>query len=311
MAPIVVAGLCTCRRPLMLRACLDSLAAQVPPPDIDMHIVVVDNEARPASADAVRAFAATCRFPVHYVHEPRRGIAQARNALIDKTLALNADWLAMLDDDETAAPGWIAGLMAAEHRGTPILQGYREWVYPNPLPFWAFPAQEPLYGDGEDAESATTNNIRIGAAVLHAGYRFHEAFGLTGGEDYEFTRRARLAGFAIRRTPHAVTYEHMLTERLTLRAQMSRAAWKVCSGLQSHQTITGTRMPLRARLLLAGGYLASGLRKGLGAILTAPVAPLLFRRRFLGACNQLARGYAVVADIRGRPLQPYRHIIGE
>ena len=126
----------------MLRACLDSLAAQALPAGIDLHIVVVDNEERPSNEAGVLAFAQTCRFPVHYVHEPRRGIAQARNALIDKAMALQADWLAMIDDDETADHGWIAALMAPEHRQTPILQGYRYWVYPDPLPTWAFPVQE-------------------------------------------------------------------------------------------------------------------------------------------------------------------------
>jgi glycosyltransferase involved in cell wall biosynthesis len=52
----------------------------------------------------VASFLSYAPFPVFYVHEPRRGIAQARNAAMAKALEIGADWLAMIDDDEVADP---------------------------------------------------------------------------------------------------------------------------------------------------------------------------------------------------------------
>jgi succinoglycan biosynthesis protein ExoM len=74
---------CTFRRPVMLRACLNSLARQQVGPDLIVSIVVVDNEPEPNNCARVGGFAEDCPFPVHYTHEPRRGIAAARNAALD------------------------------------------------------------------------------------------------------------------------------------------------------------------------------------------------------------------------------------
>jgi len=66
----------------MLRLCLQSIASQIVAAQIAIEIVVVDNEGAPNNATVVQEIAPRCRFPVHYVHEPRRGIPQARNAAL-------------------------------------------------------------------------------------------------------------------------------------------------------------------------------------------------------------------------------------
>src|SRR5262245_36853958 len=43
----VVVAVCTAKRPTMLRHCLDSIAAQIVGPQIEVALVVVDNEAEP------------------------------------------------------------------------------------------------------------------------------------------------------------------------------------------------------------------------------------------------------------------------
>jgi glycosyltransferase involved in cell wall biosynthesis len=82
----------------MLRACLDSLTRQVVPSDLSLAIVVVDNEPEGDAEHTVSSFTATTDIPVHYVHEPRRGIATARNAILDKASELAADFIAMTDE---------------------------------------------------------------------------------------------------------------------------------------------------------------------------------------------------------------------
>ena len=52
-------------------------------------------------------------FPLIYVHEPKAGVANARNAGMAKA---SGDLIAFLDDDEEAPAGWLAALLAAQDR---------------------------------------------------------------------------------------------------------------------------------------------------------------------------------------------------
>src|SRR5262245_18908423 len=112
--PVVAIGVCTAGRPQMLTACLSSIARQrLPercPEPWQLHLVVVDNEPEPNNQQLVEEFAASCPFPVRYVHEPRRGIPQARNAVLD-AFEDRSDWIAFTDDDCRPDPDWIAALL--------------------------------------------------------------------------------------------------------------------------------------------------------------------------------------------------------
>ena len=61
----------------------------------------------------IDALAAEAPFPVRYVHEPAAGVANARNAAM---AAASGELIAFLDDDEEAAPGWLAALIDAQRR---------------------------------------------------------------------------------------------------------------------------------------------------------------------------------------------------
>jgi succinoglycan biosynthesis protein ExoM len=62
---------------------------------------------------AVAELADEAPFPIHYVHEPRPGVAHARNAGMAKA---SGELIAFLDDDEEAPAGWLAALLAAQAR---------------------------------------------------------------------------------------------------------------------------------------------------------------------------------------------------
>jgi succinoglycan biosynthesis protein ExoM len=101
---------CTFRRNALLGACLDSLRAQTSARVAE--VIVVDNDAARAAEPVVAArVAAFARIGVALVYrcEPRRGIAHARNCAV---AAARGAIVALLDDDEQAAPDWIAELTA-------------------------------------------------------------------------------------------------------------------------------------------------------------------------------------------------------
>ena len=90
-----------------------SVFAQVGVDLVGLELVIVDND-QVASAQATAAvLTGEAPFPVHYVHEPRPGVANARNAGMAKAAG---ELIAFLDDDEEAPTGWLAALLAAQAR---------------------------------------------------------------------------------------------------------------------------------------------------------------------------------------------------
>ena len=78
----------TLRRPEGLAAALGSLMAQEQVEGRLSEIVVVDNDRQPSSRSVVDGFR-EASVPVVYVHEPRSGVASARNAgLTQEVMAL-------------------------------------------------------------------------------------------------------------------------------------------------------------------------------------------------------------------------------
>src|SRR5262245_20764710 len=109
----------------MLENCLASLTEQLISIATRPIIIVIDNEGAPNNEAITSEFEKVSPFEIAYWHEPRRGIAAARNAGMRMAIEFGADWIAFLDDDEVAEPDWLANLMAPEHRNASILVGHR------------------------------------------------------------------------------------------------------------------------------------------------------------------------------------------
>lgn len=98
----------TLDRPASLRRALRSATAQRLPAELTVEIVVIDNSRAGSAREIVDEFA-SAPAPVRYVGEPNPGVANARNAGLR---AAAGEWIAFLDDDEEAAPNWLAELMS-------------------------------------------------------------------------------------------------------------------------------------------------------------------------------------------------------
>ena len=108
--PHVSLVILTQRRPEPLARAAASALAQAGLGGIRYELVVVDNDARPSAKAPIGRLAAQAGVPVRYVHEPRAGVANARNAAVAAT---RAPLIAFLDDDEEAPASWLAALLAA------------------------------------------------------------------------------------------------------------------------------------------------------------------------------------------------------
>jgi hypothetical protein len=103
-APEIATIVCTRERPVGLRACLSSLAAQNYP---NYSVLVVDNApVTSRSRQVVEEFSAGS-MSVEYAVESRPGLAWARNRALE---LVTAGILAWIDDDEEADPYWLCEL---------------------------------------------------------------------------------------------------------------------------------------------------------------------------------------------------------
>lgn len=197
-------GVCTFRRP-ELADTLRSLDAMQMPAGFDISIIVADNDDTPTARDLVTALSRELTVPVRYQHCPARNISIARNACLD---ASTADFVAFIDDDETATPRWLAELAAvAQASGAAAVLGPVRARYRADAPDWMqrgdFHSTLPVWVRGEIQTGYTCNVLlRMGSDSLR-GRRFSLARGQTGGEDTEFFDQMHKAGGRIAFSPDA------------------------------------------------------------------------------------------------------------
>jgi succinoglycan biosynthesis protein ExoM len=214
------------RRPDGLERAIVSVLAQQGL-DAPYEIVVVDNDAEGSAARVAQAFAARSPIPIRYVLEARPGISHARNTGVANAAGR---YLAFLDDDEEAAPGWLASLLETVRR-----YGADAAVGPT---FPRFPSVK----DDVDAyrRGVYTRNAmiptgaplllwRIGNSLFDKARCFvgPEPFipwlGLTGGEDTVFLRQLTRRGCKMVWCGEALTWETVPADRLESNYLLRRA----------------------------------------------------------------------------------------
>ncbi|WEZ85294.1 glycosyltransferase family 2 protein (plasmid) [Rhizobium sp. 32-5/1] len=180
-------GVCTYRRPELERT-LRSLAILDLPADVELRIIVADNDTIPSAAQRIEELRALLPHEILYVHCPSSNISIARNACLENA---KGDFLAFIDDDETASPGWIENLLkTAEATAADAVLGPVKAIYGPDAPRWMkrgdFHSTVPVWVAGEIVTGYTCNVLlRLDARSI-AGRRFNLALGRSGGEDTEF-----------------------------------------------------------------------------------------------------------------------------
>ncbi len=297
----VAIGVCTARRPEMLRCCLAALAAQVIPEGVELTLIVADNEPAPNNRQAVEEFAASCPFPVVYVHEARRGISRARNAVLDACGDRFA-WIAFTDDDCRAAPDWIAALVAAtERHGAEVVYGRREWVPPEPAPFWYEPPERLRWEEGQVLRHAATHNVLMAGKL--AGMRFDEQ--LFAAEDTDFFLRATLQDARIVYSAVPVVWETIPPHRATLRYQIKKAFSRGANRTslhRKHKGLAGATVRVLGRLT---GQAPIALFRLVTAPLVWPFSERRFKSHVVKALRRLAAAAGAVVGLAGWSGNPY------
>ena len=217
----------TQRRPAGLALAARSTFRQTGVDFARLELVIVDNDQVPSAEPLAATLAAEAPFPVIYVHEPNPGVANARNAAMAKA---GGDFIAFLDDDEEAAPGWLAALLEVqadcqadvvfgpvEARAPEGLGDHRAHIQR----FFSRlgPAQSGLiddyYGCGD--------SLLRRAALPNPAAPFATDRNQIGGEDDQLFGAMKRAGARFAWAADAVVYEDPVPERLTLNYALARA----------------------------------------------------------------------------------------
>jgi succinoglycan biosynthesis protein ExoM len=206
----------THRRLLGLGKLLASLASQKGASAFD--VVVVDND-REKSAEPV-VFSFRDKISLTYLVEPVRGIARTRN----RAVAISrSPFLAFIDDDEWAAPGWIAALERRQNiSAADVVIGRVEVEFdaevselvrrcglfdPSPLPDGAI---VPWY------QTRTSNAFVRREALPDKEAPFSTCFDLTGGEDVHLFKKMIDSGSRVVTSATAIVFEHRSVARANL-----------------------------------------------------------------------------------------------
>ena len=109
-APLVSIVIPTQRRPGPLDSAVAS-ALEQQTDDFTVEVVIVDNDPAGSARPQAARLAKGAAMSVRYVHAPEPGVANARNA---GTAAARGHFIAFLDDDEIASPGWLSSLIEVQ-----------------------------------------------------------------------------------------------------------------------------------------------------------------------------------------------------
>jgi hypothetical protein len=193
----------------------------------DLEIVVVDNDQVDSARATVAALAEGAACAIHYVHEPRAGVANARNAGMAKA---SGQLIAFLDDDEEAPTGWLAALLAAQikydadvvfgpvrARAPDSVAEHREYLER------FFSRLGPAEAGVIDHYYGCGDSLLRRAALPDPVSPFATERNQIGGEDDMLFGQMKAAGAVFAWEPAAWVWEDPVPERLTLDYTIARA----------------------------------------------------------------------------------------
>lgn len=185
MTNSIEVGILAFDRPRQLERCLLSvLRDQQLPAELSVRVTVLDNHPELSSRGLVNDLAR--RYPtLRYIPWGRRNIASGRNEVVRQAAA---PYLAFIDDDEWASPGWLVGMMATAQRyQAHAVLGAVEFDY-GPNPSWAQRTRihdipNPETGAVTGFYSNTANCLFQVQFLRQKGITFPLDYGISGGSD--------------------------------------------------------------------------------------------------------------------------------
>lgn len=226
----IVVGVPTFRRPVFLERCLRSLSEQ----DISQSfwVIVGDNDANERGGVAVceRLKAEGFRLDVTPITVEQRGIAPTRNALVAEALKNPATtFIAMIDDDEWAAPQWLSELLRVQAAyDAHVVGGPVQRIFESPVPEYVKEitrrnATKRPTGPIDLVDA--TSNILFDAELFRSRPApwFDLQYAMMGCEDKDILLSFKLRGRRFAWAADAVVTEELPSSRCSLKWMLQRS----------------------------------------------------------------------------------------
>jgi len=308
-----IVTICTAKRPQMLSVALASLTKLTIPKDGTLSIAVIENDLTSQSLGIVEEVRKSSPVPIVYDLEKDIGIPQVRNRSIAVAIEQNADWIAMIDDDERVEPDWLLLLYnACIQFDADVATGPVRQVTEGPPPHWWKSVADSRKVTGEFRRDAYTNNVLFHSRLVtqdKLGLRFDPRFTF-GADDIDFFRRAYEKGARIVSVAEAYVTETVPASRLVLSRYLARNYMIASSNSYFGAVHDGWARALRKRLpaIVRRATLGSAM-----TILGACIWPVVRRpgekMMFKGA-SSLAKASGSLSGLFGSKSDYYRKIDG-
>lgn len=268
--------ICTRNRSRLLQRSIASVFAQEYLPSL-FELIVIDNGSTDATASVIDRCLGGAPVRVSRYREERPGVSASRNRGAELA---QRDYLAFLDDDAAATPGWLAAYDAAIRlHGATVVGGRVEPVIEDGVqapPWWSECDIRGLFGLDHRASLGGQSVARIrwplwlgggncvyAKAVLQRAGGFRTDLGPTGrrrrvAEDIDLNIRLQRAAVPLYYAHDAMIHHLVTADRLSRRSIWQRAYWAGRTDAAAGASATGhvKSMPvsrlLRAAMRLAG-----------------------------------------------------------
>ncbi len=183
----------TMQRPDELQNLLNSLyEIDIDRNTFSVEVIVADNDPEASAKSVYEKNLSNLVFPLKYVHQPVRGIPQARNSAI-KATSPETDFIVFVDDDEFVDKDWLYQLVSVQKReNADVVCGPVYSEFKSEIPDWIINGKffERIgFNSSPDGEVVHYRKIKTGNLLLRKSMidqiegPFDETMALTGGTD--------------------------------------------------------------------------------------------------------------------------------
>ncbi len=225
MKPDISVIIPTFKRPQQVQMAIKSVLLQK---DVQalVEIVVVDNDPDASAKAVVQGMECGKRWTIVYGHEPEPGVATVRNTALRLAQAKR---IVFLDDDQTAAPGWLKAIMEVQAQtNADLVFGPVKGRIAADVPHKSYIEERfSAFGPAEsgliDKYYGCCNSMLKRGKFFSDMPVFNPITNETGGEDDELYSTVQRQGGVIAWAAEALVYEEIPPQRATVAYSISKA----------------------------------------------------------------------------------------